>query len=56
MKALINKTDSDGVTTTFTIVGYDEDDIDNVVDELQNFAYRNSIFPTARFCVDKYLK
>jgi hypothetical protein len=54
MKALIKKTDSDGAVAYFTVPGINEDEIDNAVYELMQFACRDSTYPTARYEVEHY--
>lgn len=54
MRATIQKTDSDGIKSTFTIIGFTEDDIDEQVYELQEFARRDSTYPDAKYEVFDY--
>ena len=54
MIATIQKTDSDGVKSTFTIIGLTEDDIDEQVYELQEYARRDSTYPAERYGVLDY--
>lgn len=56
MRATIQKTDSDGIKSTFTIIGFTEDDIDEQVYELQEFARRDSTYPDAKYEVLDYGK
>ena len=56
MRATIQKTDSDGIKSTFTIIGFTEDDIDEQVYELQEFARRDSTYPDAKYEVFDYGK
>jgi len=54
MIATIQKTDSDGMRSTFTIVGTCEYDIEDQVYELQEWARRDSIYPDCKYEVLDY--
>lgn len=54
MKAIIQKTDSDGVKSTFTIVGLDEEDIEKQIYELEAFARRDSTYPDSTYQIIDY--
>ena len=54
MTAKIQKTDSDGNKSTFTIVGSSRQSMEDQVFELQQFARRNSTYPDSRYEIIDY--
>lgn len=54
MVALIEKINTYGEKSTFTIVGRNEDEIDSQVYELTMYERRDSTYPQAKFRVLKY--
>lgn len=53
MKAIIEKTDSEGQKSTFTIIGYDYDDIYNMVNELTE--HSDSLSLSERYSILEFL-
>ena len=54
MTAKIQKTDSDGIKSTFTIVGASRQSVEDQVFELQQFARRDSTYPHSRYEIIDY--
>lgn len=54
MIAKIQKTDSDGIKSIFTIVGSSRQSIEDQVFELQQFTSRDSGYPDSRYEIIDY--